>query len=1314
VFQLHSYLEPFRLSLEKLQEVSNRLRKDMIRGLKKHSHQNAPVKMLPTFVRATPDGTEKGDFLALDLGGTNFRVLHVRVVEEEQKVLKMDSQICTIPKEMMLGPGEKLFDHIAACLSEFISSRNLKGQTLPLGFTFSFPCEQKEIDKSILIRWTKGFKCSGVEGEDVVRLLKEAIRRRGDYEIGTVAMVNDTVGTMMSCGYRDQSCEIGLIIGTGTNACYMEEMKNVKRVEGEDGRMCINTEWGGFGDDGALKDIQTTFDVTVDETSVNPGVHIFEKMISGMYLGEIVRLLLVKLTEDQLLFGGQASEALLTPETFETKFISQIEEEEHSLENARTILTRLGLDWDEVDARIVRVCCDTISSRSARLCAAALAAIADRIRTNRRMERLKTTVGVDGTVYKKHPNFSDELQATVRLLAPACDIRFLVSEDGSGKGAAMFGASGGNFCTSLQVRGCRWSERPAGGAVSPWSGAPSCQRGSYAFYKSVSSRAQPDGPLQLWKLGEFYFIRCGPQDPVCIAEVTLLWEDRTQHHLLASTRLYFLPEDTPKGRTREHGEVGAARLHTKIPTVKAERSRRSSGGVQEDGGDPVGANGVKVLSYPQYCRFRSLQRRILERARAPGLQDPHLLALGGVRALPTTRLMYCRDTFSHPALENSAEFSWQLRERDGQRGGRLRGRLAPSPRRAALPGPAVRLHGAAGLPHPQSPPPGLQKDRPLPHVFCRETPGRLQKGKAATSPPDLLVHFHPACRSSASRFLAGVYAEVHRKEALACWFCSSVSLGIMIRTGTGGERQRLDFLSLRLPRAALCRIRLGGTISEQSVVFQSLGGKQQQVLVFLCVLLLSHILFPHQMSQRMQDSVEMVTILSFALQVTLDRLWKVVYNELGGCPGSTSAATCTRRHYERLMLPYEEHLRAGAAEFKIPESPMPPKARGMKGGRKPLPRGRRPGAKAKEKRIGAPAASPSAGALAKRGRGRPPGTRNKTTLMAEAKLLSQQEAPARAAAHGTPRPKPKEQKAEAVEPAASPRSLILSAFPRHFVGGSLSGFSPTKGVCPLDVFRSRMSLQRTLESPALTPQDPPNGVQKGGPREGRGRPPLPPLRVLPLNLDCSVQVNQLMRTRLGSAQFQTFTRCLSEALSHDLGAKPPCAPITPPPEQALPLNLSKRFAAKRPGAAEAPDPSLGPVLGNQEQPPSKRARVVGCPAQAEDLSQRTAPVSAGTGGAGQNLKNQEEPADLSSPSRIRAFLLGLPPFQVKFEEDLNGTRFGRLLAPGSKAEPPRTQSQTAEGLVAVKPEQAEGADTEVKLQKQEEMEPLPSSLVQLS
>lgn len=52
----------------------------------------------------------------------------------------------------------------------------------------------------------------------------------------------------------------------------------------------------------------------------------FEKMISGMYLGEIVRLVLVRLAKEKLLFKGQTSEELLTPNTFQTKFISEIEE----------------------------------------------------------------------------------------------------------------------------------------------------------------------------------------------------------------------------------------------------------------------------------------------------------------------------------------------------------------------------------------------------------------------------------------------------------------------------------------------------------------------------------------------------------------------------------------------------------------------------------------------------------------------------------------------------------------------------------------------------------------------------------------------------------------------------------------------------------------------------------------------------------------------------------------------------------------------------------------------------------------------------
>lgn len=59
--------------------------------------------------------------------------------------------------------------------------------------------------------------------------------------------------------------------GTGTNACYMEEMRHIDLVEGDEGRMCINMEWGAFGDDGVLNDIRTEFDREIDMGSLNPG-----------------------------------------------------------------------------------------------------------------------------------------------------------------------------------------------------------------------------------------------------------------------------------------------------------------------------------------------------------------------------------------------------------------------------------------------------------------------------------------------------------------------------------------------------------------------------------------------------------------------------------------------------------------------------------------------------------------------------------------------------------------------------------------------------------------------------------------------------------------------------------------------------------------------------------------------------------------------------------------------------------------------------------------------------------------------------------
>lgn len=62
----------------------------------------AAIKMLPSYVRAVPNGTEHGDFLALDLGGTNFRVLLIKLSGNKAD---MTGKIYRVPDHIMKGTG---------------------------------------------------------------------------------------------------------------------------------------------------------------------------------------------------------------------------------------------------------------------------------------------------------------------------------------------------------------------------------------------------------------------------------------------------------------------------------------------------------------------------------------------------------------------------------------------------------------------------------------------------------------------------------------------------------------------------------------------------------------------------------------------------------------------------------------------------------------------------------------------------------------------------------------------------------------------------------------------------------------------------------------------------------------------------------------------------------------------------------------------------------------------------------------------------------------------------------------------------------
>jgi len=438
--KIESIVKGFKLSGSAYKRVMTLLHQEMNHGLKPHSNHVADIKMFPTFVRSLPDGTEAGEFLALDLGGTNFRVLLVRLQGQD---IDMQSRTYLIPQKIMLGTGTQLFDHIADCIGKFLLEHDLVNKQLPLGFTFSFPCQQEGLAQARLSKWTKGFRCEGVVGEDICELLQEALKRRTSCKVEIVAVVNDAVGTLMSAAHGDRNCEIGLILGTGCNACYMEDLDSVGTWKEQDKdhhprQVIINTEWGAFGDNGCLDFMRTEYDRELDTFSINPSKQIMEKMISGMYMGEIVRLVLERLVHEKLLFRSvDRDSALFERGLFYTKYVSEIESDtDEFFRHTKQVLDELNVqNYTTEDCKIVKYVCTLVSARAAFLAAAGLATLINRL------NKQDMTIAVDGSLYRFHPRFHNLMCLKIKeLVKPGLKFKLSLSHDGSGKGAALTAA----------------------------------------------------------------------------------------------------------------------------------------------------------------------------------------------------------------------------------------------------------------------------------------------------------------------------------------------------------------------------------------------------------------------------------------------------------------------------------------------------------------------------------------------------------------------------------------------------------------------------------------------------------------------------------------------------------------------------------------------------------------------------------------------------------------------------------------------------------------------------------------------------------
>ena len=254
-------------------------------------------------------------------------------------------------------------------------------------------------------------------------------------------------------------------------------------------------EWGGF-DSHSVAGAATIYDYAIDREE-DPTSQRFEKQISGRYLGEITRKVIVHLMDSNLLFHDcnettkQASSSVFrTKHAFTTPMMSAIEHSTYdhvqllatndTTSNSKFVryflsasemdqkrirtgwVTKMAMDsvinlnaadspaafakqtemahdfaamWmlaSDNERKIITDVCKMVSTRAARLAAAAIVAVV------RKTGKKKCTVAVDGSVFEKYPHFKTDMeQAIFEMEGTSRQLSLVHAEDGSGKGAAL-------------------------------------------------------------------------------------------------------------------------------------------------------------------------------------------------------------------------------------------------------------------------------------------------------------------------------------------------------------------------------------------------------------------------------------------------------------------------------------------------------------------------------------------------------------------------------------------------------------------------------------------------------------------------------------------------------------------------------------------------------------------------------------------------------------------------------------------------------------------------------------------------------------
>ncbi|VGO21556.1 hexokinase family protein [Pontiella sulfatireligans] len=397
---------------------------EMEKGL---NGEASSLAMIPAYVGTAGQVPAGKPVAVIDAGGTNLRICIARF-NEQGKI-----ELSNFTKQAMPGRDHEI--SIVEFYGVLVDALEpLRDEFENIGFCFSYPAAIMPDFDGRLLHWTKEIKIPELVGKHIGAGLIDALGERGIFE-KRVVVLNDTVACLLAGLAQGQafcaSSYVGFILGTGTNTAYVEQNENIGKLDGYlgAGSQVINVESGGFASfkRGAL-------DLQLDEQSENPGGHIFEKTISGVYMGPITLELLQELASENV-FSNAGGAALSIMKDLSTIHIDNL-----AADNGRDTGVLESEAFTDGDREIMKTVFTAVVDRAALLTAVNLLASVVKSGAGQDPEH-PVCINIDGSTYYKTYQLADKVQAHLKTMLSerGLHIRCIQIEDAPVVGAAIAG-----------------------------------------------------------------------------------------------------------------------------------------------------------------------------------------------------------------------------------------------------------------------------------------------------------------------------------------------------------------------------------------------------------------------------------------------------------------------------------------------------------------------------------------------------------------------------------------------------------------------------------------------------------------------------------------------------------------------------------------------------------------------------------------------------------------------------------------------------------------------------------------------------------